>query len=425
MKKTVLKRITALLLSTILSVGMLITPVSATTTVKGALKEIGIEKLVETGMRVAAEACEELGKATGTETGEEIFSFIADWVFSSGAESAANKAKELCEEILEQIKELEIEINDDFSVVESQISQEAVNTAKTNLQNKWKSDVDNVISYNNATASLDSYKSYLNNSIENNAKYHDGNISYSELEDSVEKDLEGLLDEFYTMYVLIDGESSSSDDKDYAMFYSKKMNATFENIITLLATNLDAVESGSVEEYAVQYACNAFPFSHQQYSFVHNYVEKQILQLILVEMMYNEYLYQQGAFIENYESEDKDSQAYQNYLNHQSSFYTLMSETVKDHITNMLSREVVADSTRKFSLDSYMKPEDAVSDNLKINGYRPYYSTPGTTTNSKYIYDTVRFNRVMTQTGNKNNVYYILDPTILLLLHLFLLDKIV
>lgn len=410
MKKTVLKRITALLLSVILAVGILITPVSATTTVKGALKEIGIEKLVETGMRVAAEACEELGKATGTETGEEIFSFIADWVFSSGAESAANKAKELCEEILEQIKELEIEINDDFSVVESQISQEAVNTAKTNLQNKWKSDVDNVISYNNATASLDSYKSYLNNSIENNAKYHDGNISYSELEDSVEKDLEGLLDEFYTMYVLIDGESSSSDDKDYAMFYSKKMNATFENIITLLATNLDAVESGSVEEYAVQYACNAFPFSHQQYSFVHNYVEKQILQLILVEMMYNEYLYQQGAFIENYESEGKDSQAYQNYLNHQSSFYTLMSETVKDHITNMLSREVVADSTRKFSLDSYMKPEDAVSDDLKINGYKTYYSVHGTT-NRKYIFDTVRFNRVMTQTGNKNNVYYILDPS--------------
>lgn len=411
MKKTVLKRITALLLSVILAVGMLITPVSAVTTVKGVMKEVAVDKLVETGMRVAAEACEKLGEATGTDAGEEIFSFIADWVFSSGAESAANKAKELCEEILEQIKELEIEINDDFSVVESQISQEAVNTAKTNLQNKWKSDVDDVISDNKATASFDKYKSYLNNSIENNAKYHDGSITYSELQDLVEADLKGLLGEFYTMYVLIDGESSSSDDKNYAMFYSEKMNANFENMITLLATNLDAVESGSVEEYAVQYACNAFQFSHQQYSFVHNYVEKQIFQLILVEMMYNEYLYQQGAFIEDYESEGKDSQAYKNYLNHQSSFHTLMSGTVKDHITNMLNREVVADSTKKFSLDSYMKPEDAVSDNLKINGYRPYYSTPSTTTNSKYIYDTVRFNRVMTQTGNKNNVYYILDPS--------------
>lgn len=411
MKKTVTKRITALLLSVILAVGMLITPVSAATTVKGVMKEVAIDKLVETGMRVAAEACEELGKATGTEAGEEIFSFISDWVFSSGAESAANKAKELCEEILEQIKELEIEINDDFSVVESQISQEAVNTAKTNLQNKWKSDVDDVISDNAATHSLDSYKNYLNNSIENNRKYHDGDISYSELQASAEEDLKGLLGEFYTMYVLIDGESSSSDDKDYAMFHSKKMNAAFENMIKSLAKNLDDVESGSVEEYAVQYACNAFQFSHQQYSFVHNYVEKQILQLILVEMMYNEYLYQKGAFIEDYESEGKDSQAYQDYLDYQSSFYTLMSGTVKDHITNMLNREVVADSTKKFSLDSYMKPEDAVSDNLKINGYRPYYSTPGTTTNSKYIYDTVRFNRVMTQTGNKNNVYYILDPS--------------
>lgn len=411
MKKTVTKRITALLLSVILAVGMLITPVSATTTVKGVMKEVAIDKLVETGMRLAAEASEELGKATGTEAGEEIFSFIADWVFSSGAESAANKAKELCEEILEQIKELEIEINDDFSVVESQISQEAVNTAKTNLQNKWKSDVDDVIDGNEATHSLDSYKSYLNNSIENNRKYHDGDISYSELQASAEEDLNGLLGEFYTMYVLIDGESSSSDDKDYAMFNSKKMNATFENMIKSLAKNLDDVESGSVEEYAVQYACNAFQFSHQQYSFVHNYVEKQILQLILVEMMYNEYLYQQGAFIEDYESEGKNSQAYQDYLDYQSSFHNLMGETVKDHITNMLNREVVADSTKKFSLDSYMKPEDAVPDNLKINGYRPYYSTPGTTTNSKYIYDTVRFNRVMTQTGNKNNVYYILDPS--------------
>ncbi|MGN0550325.1 MAG: hypothetical protein ACI4I4_00585 [Acutalibacteraceae bacterium] len=412
MKKTVSKRITALLLSLILAFGILATPVSAAKTVKGVMKEVAIDKLVETGMRVAAEACEALGEATGTETGEEIFSFIADWVFSSGSEAAANKAKELCEEILEQIKELEIEINNDFSVVESQISQEAVNSAKTNLQNKWKSDVDSVIYNNNATASFESYKKYLEDSITYNTlinseePYSESNIP------DVDKDLEELLDAFYKMHLLIGGESSGSSGKEYAMFYSEKMNATFENMITLLATNLDAVESGSVEEYAVQYACNAFQFSHQQYSFVHNYVEKQILQLILVEMMYNEYLYQQGAFIENYESEGKASQAYQVYIDYQSSYNTIMAETVKDHITNMLSREVIADSTQKFSLDSYMKPEDAASDNLTINGYRSsYYSTQGTTYRKYIMSDTVRFNRVMTQTGNKNKVYYILDPS--------------
>ncbi|MGN0462945.1 MAG: hypothetical protein ACI4HZ_10955 [Ruminococcus sp.] len=418
MKKTLLKRITAVFLSLILVFGTLTMPVSAEFDVKEELKGIGVEKLVETGMRVAAGACEKLGEATGNEQAEMCFSFIADWVFSSGEEAAVNKVMELCEEIYERLDVIEAELEDGLSAVESMESQDAINTAKTNLENMWKSEVDDVIAGEKATNALDKYKEYLENAI----SYKKMNLSETELKAKVDSDLKELIYEFLLMY----GGSSSMEDyndiqkRKHSMFYDPEMNENFISMIETLAINLVNDLSGSVEECAVQYACNRFQFSHQQYSFVHDYAEKQILNLIMVEMMYNEYLYQQGIFINDYESQKdekgnvikdgKSSNSYKSYITCQNDFHTLMENTVKDKIEAMLNQELEADSSQTFSLDSYMKPEDAVVSNLKINEYRSSYTVDSETTMREYISENVSFNRVMTQTGNKKRVYYILDP---------------
>lgn len=382
--------------------------------VKGIMKEVAIDKLVETGMRLSAEICEGLGKATGTQEGEEIFSFISNWVFSSGVEATANKTKELCEDIINQIDDLTQKINQDFSVVESQLSQSEINAAKRSLKFKWFLDVDARISAKSASRPLNSYKKYLKDAITYNNTINNSEKKSSESElQALNDDLDGLLNNFYNMHISNKGESADGRGKEYAMFTSDELNVAFEELITNLATALDNKNSGSVEECAVQYACDAFQFSHQQYSFVHKYVEKQILVLLLVSMMYNEYLYQQGTFIENYnyKSETEKSKDYKMYLERQDSFFNLLAGDVKEHITNMLNRELIADSSQKFSLDTYMKPEDAVADDLRINGYKTLYYHNSDVTYREYIYDTVRFNRVMTHSNNNRNVYYILDPS--------------
>lgn len=410
MVKSMTKKLTSLLLILTVSVSMF--AFSFTTANAGVLKEFGAEKLIETGMRVLAETTEELGEATGNEEFSEVCSFIANWVFSDGAEAAANKTKELCEEILERLVEINAEIKADTSVIESMIAQEAVNSANTSLNNQWQHDVDDVISKYNANIPLKKYETYMSDAVE----YTDEKYSQSDRENKANENLNNLIDSFKYMYS--GNKLDTATDVRDVIFYDSNMNRNFYKLIYELADNLSK-ENGSVANCAAQLAYDVFPFSHQQYTFVYNYMEKQLNKLVQVEMMYNEFLYQQGEYIES--KQGKDSAEYSQYLKNQSDFYNLMNDSnsgVNKKMSDMLEQKLTVDNRYTFTLDDYMKPEDAVSVKMHINGYEDKVSM--TTTNdgievvskSNYIKENIYFNRVMIQeNGNNNNVYYILDPT--------------
>lgn len=411
MVKSMTKKLTSLLLILTVSVSMF--AFSFTTANAGILKEFGAEKLIETGMRVLAETTEALGEATGNEEFSEACSFIANWVFSDGAEAAANKTKELCEEILERLDEMESEINDSISVVQSMIAQEAVNSAKTSLDNQWQHDVDDVISKYSADIPLEKYETYMTDAVKRS-----DDLTQEEYENKVNHDLNSLIDAFKYMY---SGDKlDSADDVRDVIFYDSNMNRNFYKLIYELADNLSK-ENGSVANCAAQLAYDVFPFSHQQYTFVYNYMEKQLNELVQVEMMYNEFLYQQGKYIES--KQGTDSPEYSNYLKSQSDFYELMNDSdsgVNKKMCDMLDQKLTVDNRYTFTLNDYMKPEDAVSVGMKITDYKDsmtssifdalssgYFSVEY---ESEYIEPNVYFNRVMPH-GNEKSVYYILDPT--------------
>lgn len=430
MLKKLSKSITALILVACMafsSVTASAASVSDDSSVGGIVADIAIDKLVEVGMRVAAEACEELGEATGVEGIEKYTSFVSDWVFSSGAEAGINKVEELCVSISNQIEELEEKTLNDFSVVEDLLAQQTENTSASALATQWKNDVTTPIDNNSEKYTtkmvIDGYKDYLKSAV----NYHNEQNGLppiqtkpGEIIDTPEKALEDLISLFCEMNVQVGGSNSANE---YDTFTNDNVTISFKSLIKNLSDNLYKPADGTnikgvtVLDAAFQCAYDAYGFSHEQYEFVFNYAEKQILNLILVCMVYNEYLYQQGTFIENYDdfsNESKRADAYNSFLNYQKEFHDLLITDVKPQITNMLNSEVVVNGSQKLSLDSCMKPEDAEAVDLHINNYESShsYSDDGhIATTSEYIYETMRFNRVMTQTNNKRNVYYILDPS--------------
>lgn len=424
MVKTISKKFLSILLALCVCFSTIsVSSISASAGAGAFFAELAAEKLIELTMRGLAEGCEALGEATGNEDAEKAFSIISTWVLSDGAEAAVAEVQELCEEILERLDEIEENMNDCFSEVERMLGKDAANTAKTNLDNQWEKDVDDVIGDYEATASLEKYMTYMQNAVD----YKNSGLSGKELEEALQPDVDNLIRSFANMYDNnIPVEDNNPEGIKKHIFANTAINTKFENMITALANNLVKDNSTSIAEYAAQFAYETYPFSHQQYTYVYTVMEKQLTELQTVEMLYNEYLYQQGKYIE--ETYGKDSEQYKGYLNEQTYFRNLMYDEktgagVNSKIEEMLEYKMTVDSSAgvKMSLNDYMKPEDAQeSVTLKINNYKSSYSLTmlngGTnsyiiTTKPVYIKETVKFNRVMTHSGSNSGVYYIIDPS--------------
>lgn len=406
------KKLFSVLLTICITVSMV--SVSFVNVSAGAGEFIGeflTEKLVEVTMRGLAEGTEALGEATGNEEAEKAFSLIANWVFSDGAEAAAKKTQELCEEILERLDEIEEEMNDCFSVVEQMFGEETANTAKTNLDNKWDEDVDNVIKSYDAERSLELYLQYMQSAID----YSNKGLTGQDLETAVQPDLDSLIMSFGSMYSgNIPIEDNNVNDIKKYLFEDTSINSKFVNMISSLANNLVKSNSTSIAEYAAQFAYETYPFSHQQYSYVYTVMVKQLTQLQNVEMLYNEFLYQQGQYIE--EKYGTSSAQYSGYLNTQTEFYNLMNNgdiSVNAKILNMLDYEMTVDVSKKIkmTLNDYMKPEDSIDTVLQVEDFEnsvTYYPSviSSVTYNTKFTTEKMFFNKVMAN----GEVYYIIDP---------------
>ena len=382
------------------------------------IKEKVIDQLIEDGMRACCIGMDYLGEATGNGNVQKAFSIVESWALMSAEEVAIEELIELCEEILAELDKIDDHIDSSMSVVDSMVSKDIIESARSAVSTQWDADVQNPINNAKAEIAFDSFKSFISHA-----------LSGERSKEQLEKERDALIEDMYGMY---DGNSQLGVSHEETMFSGDQMNRNFEHLIKQLAQNLD--KSNSVMSKAVYFAYMAYPFSHQQYTYVYNMAEKQLLYLLIVEMMYNEYLYRQGQFLENNESYGTESAAYRAYSDYQQSFYDLMltdDNCVAQYIVNMLDSKVTVDVTNNISLslDSYMKPEDVVSVPLTIRGYEKSHDFWSEAVNMANAYDddwcirnksniseadrikeTVWCKRVMTHTMYGNKVFYILDP---------------
>ena len=436
MVKRISKRLCAVLLSLCVIVSMVTVGVvsgSAAETdsaaVGNAIAEQAVEQMIDDGLRAICMGMDAVGEATGNGDVQKVFSVIEEWAFMSTEEIAIEELKELCEEILNEINELETQIASDDAYITSMLADKNLSDAKTNLNNAWQSDVKNYLTDSGVVNTLSAYKYYLNDAV-NGAS-----------EDVLREDLNYLIKQYALMSSSsIDTSSYSVENLKKVMFETNDINKSFITLISNLAAALSphGTANTTCAEYAAQVAYMAYPFSHQQYAYVHEIMEEQLMTIMLVEMAYNEYLYQQGKYLsETYHDEDKPDGWYAGYLGYQQDFYDEMnrgSDCVNSRIERMLSAKMNADGNGfvMLSLSDYMKPEDAVTTTLRINGYTSSvdvlrdwadkcdgdydYKLDATNedgthiSHAKYIGQNVKFKKVMTHSAEGSKVYYILDP---------------
>ncbi len=436
MVKRISKRLCAAFLSLCVIVSMatvgMVSGAAATddsAPVGNAIAEQAVEQMIDDGLRAICMGMDAVGEATGNGDVQKVFSVIEEWAFMSTEEIAIEELKELCEEILNELKELEEQIASDDAYITSMLADQNLSGAKDNLNNAWQSDVKNYLTNAGVLNALSAYREYLTDAVN------------GESEDKLRGDLDYLIKQYALMSSSsINTSGYTVDNLKKMMFETNDINKSFITLISNLASALSphGTANATCAQYAAQVAYMAYPFSHQQYTYVHEIVEEQLATIMLVEMAYNEYLYQQGKYLsETYHDEDEPNGWYAGYLGYQQDFYDEMnrgSDCVNARIEKMLNAKMNADGGGfvMLSLSDYMKPEDAVTTTLRINDYtgsvdvlRDWadkcngdydYKLDATDndgthlSNAKYIGQYVKFKKVMTHSPAGNTVYYILDP---------------
>lgn len=307
------------------------------------------------------------------------------------------------------------DMEESFSVVEKMLGEQAANTARNKQDEKWNSDVMNVINEYESEPALQEYSEYMKAAVD-----YSNDKTNTEYKEKYEQEKKKMIDSFRLMYpgdisMDIAGDTDKLQD---LLFTSTKINDSFINMINKLSANFVKGQNSSnitLAETAAIAANEYFPFSHQQYQYVHTVVGEQLMELTMCMLTASEFFDLQGEYILN--KYGADSSYYVGYTNVINQYYNMITgnkNSVENRINEMLDAKMVIDKYTSKSLKDYMSTEDAVSVNMKIEGFESahqFWIDTGTSgsqyksVDKKYIDENVKFNRVMVN----DTIYYIID----------------
>ncbi|WP_304033677.1 hypothetical protein [Ruminococcus bromii] len=410
------KRLISLILS-ITIVGSVFASSFTVTAVGGWLdtaKTFGMNKVLDLGYRTIGKATNMALNATGDEDVQKVASIINTVLMGSTGKKLA-EITSLCNEILDEVQSMHEDMEESFFVVEKMLGEQAANTARNKQDEKWNSDVMNVINEYESEPALQEYSEYMKAAVD-----YSNDKTNTEYKEKYEQEKKKMIDSFRLMYpgdisMDIAGDTDKLQD---LLFTSTKINDSFINMINKLSANFVKGQNSSnitLAETAAIAANEYFPFSHQQYQYVHTVVGEQLMELTMCMLTASEFFDLQGEYILN--KYGADSSYYVGYTNVINQYYNMITgnkNSVENRINEMLDAKMVIDKYTSKSLKDYMSTEDAVSVNMKIEGFESahqFWIDTGTSgskyksVDKKYIDENVKFNRVMVN----DTIYYIID----------------
>lgn len=381
-------------------------------------KAVG-KKALELGMRFACAASTQLAAQAEDDDASIVVNSIINFIIMDAHGSTTSQIKQMCEEILKEIAELDENLTEYTSIIDSALTNDKFNTAKMLYSEKWQEDVLDVIEApdNGAISdALDVYTkyfivSYLNANGEENPELSEKMIAYwdnhfgkgtlTEEYYSNTKNVTALRDELELAFINIQGvEYNSTDSESLSNARNTVYNNIYvyqelTNVIAALVDNYIADSVGgsnltyTVADCAATDAYYALPFSFQQHDFIETAIKKQVAVVTLMEMCLNEYLSMQGNYLSgkygnNWETEVEfiytDNSGQSNTTNYAtcSMNYQTMIDNNLGEATRLMGETKYKINTTAYtgvhadvlvSLDDYMSPEDAQRVKLTINGY--------------------------------------------------------
>lgn len=237
--------------------------------------------------------------------------------------------------------------------------------AKNELNQQWSKDIDVYETAGNVGNTLSAYEDYMKAA----QLYMDGKTDIN----AVEKSKQKLYDNFIEVYKAAGNsfENPTDEKKKDAIFCNDTIDGVFKRSIWSMINALNKPsDEKNYADAAAQFAYRAYGFSGDQYNYIVSSIDKQFMEIIKMEMMYQEFIAQRGDYFEEkYPDDESKWESYAAWTND----LNKLNEDVAKAMDTMLDREIlVSDSTVgsiRMKLDEFVKPEDMVSVRMKNENY--------------------------------------------------------
>lgn len=347
-----------------LSAGILIFALLLSTVTAGAAKPIRakadgnpvVEMLVEQAIeRAFSLACygfsygmHAIDDAVDDEAYSQVVSFFDAFVWDTEVTWALEELEEMCEEILKSVERIEERQTEYGQAVLGKIDNAEIQSARRILDERIDADINDKMIYNgiDTTEVIKAYTAYLAAD-----KPGASESSYAAEKDKFDKELDNLY-----------GNAAITDKMRYV---DGRIGAHLHNVLRNLTTAMCA-EKGSAQylsdetvmDAAAQLAYLYYPWSQDQYSFVQFEFESQVQQIIMVELVYQEYLARQYNYLkENGYLDDTSSIGAQCYEKNKANLISDNAD-LAERFYNYTEKSLYVSPTVSLKLYQYYKPLD-------------------------------------------------------------------
>lgn len=381
MKKRIFKRMLAVILTICITLSTVTFSVSA-----GSFTNFGINKLYTTGFLVAGKALTSVAGATGCEEFEKIASFINVWVCGGNSTTQTlGEIQALCEEILAEVKKIEQKQDSYASYFSSQQAQDKYDMLVKEMNKVWDDDVEAVLRKNGINIAMLDFFEYedLIPVSDTDTNQHIGYVAASNCYktdtpdkygdyytfDDVQKLREDLFNDFCLIHGNMPAEADTIRKKADILFSSTVVDENFQEAIRTLSNNIN--EADSYSDICAQVAYQSMPNLADQYEFVMTGMNKHFMEVIMVEMLYQEYLSMRGEYLEKcYPDYDPEDKAKWTVYNSNVAELEKCNEELLGIIENRVSKPLQLSTNIKLSIDKYVRPEDVTGITLKNTEYK-------------------------------------------------------
>lgn len=426
MKKRIFKRTIAVILTVCIALSTFTFSVSA-----GSFKTFGINKLYTTGFLVAGKVLTEIAQSTGCEEFEKIASFINVWVCGGNPTTQTlAEIEALCQEILAEVKKIEQKQDSYATYFATKQAQDKYDALVKEMNSVWTNDVDNVLAkeginiamldyfeYEDMVAISDSDTNqhigylaaancYKTNTPDKYSKYY----SFDDVQDL----REDLFYDFCSIYGSMPSDADTLKEKADVLFNSTAVDIKFQNAIRTLSNNINKADSYS--DICAQVAYQSMPNLADQYEFVSTGMNKQFMQVILVEMLYQEYLSMRGEYLEKCYPDD--TAKWNSYRKDGIEKLEACNEELLGIMETRVSKPLQLDTNITLPISKYVKPEDVSGVTLKNTEFvskRDAYDNPNVyyhssnMTDANYTKEYMDFFEIAVPTSNGVKLFYLFD----------------
>ena len=343
------------------------TPAGTGTKVKTFVKNTTTKSLKAYGKHIVSSTlsfvADEIDEATGSQVASKIVSWVRTYVMGEGVgmklaaiDKKLNQIIDLCNQILDKLDDIENEIRASTTLTTQMLANQNIADASRNLSVAWETarqPKDMPIGVRNA---LDDFKTYMQTAqnYKNGTKVNNKAVTEEDV-----KAAENLyVNDLWSVYVSTSGSDAKKQNQMYEDYVVS--NQIEQGLKAMISELYNKNGDPTYTDYAAQYAYMTMAFTGDQYEFISQCMDRQLMEICFIELMWQDFLGRISEYLaDNYEEDDDAWEIFRTELQYFGQRNQKFAEAAEKRMTGDIYYSPI-DRYATITLSKYLTDRDEV-----------------------------------------------------------------